>query len=760
MSIIKKTVSIIICLAMVCSVFFCGNIFLFDTTVSAGNYSTGDTIEYGTYPQFRISGASLIKELEKQSGSWISYNYYSGNQESRDIYWSGRGKQTPSDFMRYKDVDYKGSKYRAVIFDYFRPAHTGQCIFDDVNYSIQYRNGYECGKTYWFKYEPLLWRVLDPRTGLIMCETIIDSQPFNNYTLFIKSMFNIEFGECYVDSSKSAFANDYENSFIRQWLNNDFYNTAFSDEEKSEIMVSTINNTSFSTLRGKSGFHRYDGCCTNDKVFLPSYDEVLNTYYGFSSKGDKDVSDLEYNKYEDRQSLASDYAYCQGVDIPIYGYSANENLNEYSQWLLRTPGFQSSCASYVNENGVVSSWPDVEATYVGIRPCIRTKKAMLTISDEPVIFSKGYDNNSFRHSKYNTDPRNGFVGIKHYPISSKSLKNKLLSFTNDKKKINKYINKKKWGGSCYGIAATMGLAFVSKLPYVNLKTCYYRMPLPCEDTGFLDLINYYQLSQYTNVYERFNYTYYNPSFNSIDNSSDFSDLSQFFDCLIETVKNYQIAQFSYGYNGGHGHSVIAYDYYTKSDGSYVIKLYDENIFDDVVLRVSSNKEIFSFKPSNEDVINNSNYKYLSCYNIWDYNVIENNKNNLLAVTDKDDDIGSSYSITVLDQDFTVVDGEGKTLSMKNGTLKSEIEVIDICSTVLNDDEKTEYTITLSGTPNISYYTEGKTELSLYSDNEHFSITSDNLERVDVNLGKSATISGDNASYEVAFGFNESDDNLY
>ncbi|MCQ2475981.1 MAG: hypothetical protein MJ173_08785 [Clostridia bacterium] len=71
-------------------------------------------------------------------------------------------------------------KYRGVKFSTYRPCWTEDASTTSAD-TQQDDNGYTVGNTYWFKYEPLVWRVLDSSTGLVMCESIIDSQAYNNY---------------------------------------------------------------------------------------------------------------------------------------------------------------------------------------------------------------------------------------------------------------------------------------------------------------------------------------------------------------------------------------------------------------------------------------------------------------------------------------------------------------------------------------------------------------------------------------------------
>ena len=145
-------------------------------TSKAYRAKVGDTFEFGSYSQSLITDSDLVDALENIEGSWISYDYYYSDTSQ-------------SDFMKYRDVKYKGEKYRAVTFSSYRPISTSS-----PNYSSQDNNGYHTNTVYWFKYEPLEWKVLNPDTGLCMCTSIIDSQQFyNNYGEF-----------CYANSYKHS----------------------------------------------------------------------------------------------------------------------------------------------------------------------------------------------------------------------------------------------------------------------------------------------------------------------------------------------------------------------------------------------------------------------------------------------------------------------------------------------------------------------------------------------------------------------------
>lgn len=300
----------------------------------------GTIITYGSYPQSRVTNSSLTSALDTASAKylWHSYGYYTGSGSRSD------GQMTSKDYMSYKDFAYNGSTYRAVTFTQYRPYCTGYT--SSSNYTYQEENGYTPNNVYYFKYEPLKWRILDPGEGLVMCENIIDSQAYNNYFLSANA-------ECWGDSAKTYYASNWAKCSLRQWLNDDFYNTAFSSTEKSAIKASYLENKStYSSV--------YDAPSTYDKVFLLSYWDMINSNYGFSSSEDGSIDTA-------RRGQGSDYAKCQGLDV--YRSSGSSYYGN-STWRLRSP-YRSYGTGSVSNDGLVDSGYFTDLTFSGVRPALK-----------------------------------------------------------------------------------------------------------------------------------------------------------------------------------------------------------------------------------------------------------------------------------------------------------------------------------------------------------------------------------------------------
>ena len=132
----------------------------------------------------------------------------------------------------------------------------------------------------------------------------------------------------------------WETSDIRQWLNNEFYTTAFNKAEKAKIQTSLIKNEDNSE-NGTSG-----GNDTEDKVFLLS---------------EKEAETL-FSNDDERIAKATGYAEKSGADV---------NEEKAAWWWLRSPGDDSDSAAVVYYDGWVGGdGSDVYSSDAGVRPAL------------------------------------------------------------------------------------------------------------------------------------------------------------------------------------------------------------------------------------------------------------------------------------------------------------------------------------------------------------------------------------------------------
>ena len=295
-----------------------------------GGYQKGDIIEFGSYPQSKVTDPRIISVLDGflTDDVWVSYDYYIGTGTEYD------GNMTSSDYMKYADLELNGEKYRAVRFSQYRPTVTSDVSSEAT--SVQDNNGYELNTTYFFKYEPLTWTVLDPEEGYVMSNIAIDAQAYENFSYYDRDSFDSASGPMVYNGKDCKYlANDWSKCSLREWLNKDFFNTAFTAEEKAQIGKTYLNNNnSFNSS--------LDGAGTFDKIFTISFYDAINSDYGFDEDGSR--SDLA------RVRPATDYAMCQGAEVVSY---TGGNI---PYWWLRTTGLYGAFAFGVAPGGwIVSS---------------------------------------------------------------------------------------------------------------------------------------------------------------------------------------------------------------------------------------------------------------------------------------------------------------------------------------------------------------------------------------------------------------------
>ena len=183
--------------------------------------------------------------------------------------------------------------------------------------------------------EPISWIVLQ-KTGselLVMSKYGLDVQPFNT------SGGRVRWDDC----------------SLREWLNNDFYNTAFTDTEKKKIKKKTVKNGANPFYSSSSA-----GKDTKDKVFLLSIDEAVNASYGFAT---------DRTEYDDlRKCAPTEYAISKGGKLTEY---TTPDGPFTGLWWLRTVGSVDYYTAYVIGSGYIrrDGW-DTDSGDFFIRPVI------------------------------------------------------------------------------------------------------------------------------------------------------------------------------------------------------------------------------------------------------------------------------------------------------------------------------------------------------------------------------------------------------
>lgn len=280
----------------------------------------GNYIYFGHWPQSCEKDENTIAKLLEIAGDYPKYA-----TDSNDNNWL---HYEDAANIWYKDITYNGVKYRGIIRNDIRWIGSTSCRY------WYNQNGYG-GTMYWFRFEPIKWRILtiNDNSAFLMSELALDLwKPQLNFKTDMAISYNTDQGV-----PEGIYANNWEYSFIRKWLNETFYNDVFNDLQKDIIKITLVDNSARSCNPNEYPKYFKDGMNqfaeqaqnTNDKIFLLSLQEVTTEAYGFSKEIGNDSA---------RALGTTDFARFQGLCSYL-----NEGRGDFSStegtvnWLTRSP---------------------------------------------------------------------------------------------------------------------------------------------------------------------------------------------------------------------------------------------------------------------------------------------------------------------------------------------------------------------------------------------------------------------------------------
>ena len=198
--------------------------------------------------------------------------------------------------------------------------------------------------------EPIEWSVLEidviNNRALLISRYALDARPYNRRDADVT----------------------WETCSLRNWLNQDFYNAAFSNAEQEMILITDVDN---SENQGYSAWSTDGGNNTEDKVFLLSYAEALRYY---------DVT------WENLQNMRSRVAPTEFA-IHNYAWTLDDRTSDgmlSGFWWRRSPGGKQNYAAGVNTDGSLC-YPTVFNGCATVRPVIWVNLGFNTYTpDEPI----------------------------------------------------------------------------------------------------------------------------------------------------------------------------------------------------------------------------------------------------------------------------------------------------------------------------------------------------------------------------------------
>lgn len=306
----------------------------------------GNYIYFGHWPQTLERDENVVAKLNEMAGTPPL-----PRDNANPYNWESHEGTT---YMWQKIVIYNGTKYLGVQMNDYRASGI------DALYDIITENGYYKLNVYWFKYEPIKWRILttNENSAFIMSDIALD---FFSMQPDRKSENRDDLLASYNNSPgvpDGIYANNWEYSFIRSWLNETFYNEVFNELQKEIIKTTHLDNSARSCNPDEypnyygygenAGKNKYADQCkdTDDKIFLLSLRDVTTTAYGFN----KDVL------AEDpaRNLQASDFA-------KFHGVSMGNTQKDYVTWYTRSPSLAvgnqgyTTFVLYRDNKGVINS---------------------------------------------------------------------------------------------------------------------------------------------------------------------------------------------------------------------------------------------------------------------------------------------------------------------------------------------------------------------------------------------------------------------
>lgn len=157
---------------------------------------------------------------------------------------------------------------------------------------------------------------------------------------------------------------EWDECSLRTWLNDTFYNEAFTDEEKAKLLTHKSKNpdNDFYEEEVVSG-----GADTEDKVYILNHNEICD-YFNVDKSNKKSFG---YEAGKNLTASATEHA----KNTTFRGDNLFVDENGKAFFWVRTPGHYSNMASYVDSDGNITMYGyTVESGIIGVRPVIRIQK--------------------------------------------------------------------------------------------------------------------------------------------------------------------------------------------------------------------------------------------------------------------------------------------------------------------------------------------------------------------------------------------------
>ena len=234
---------------------------------------------------------------------------------------------TPTDGETYTDVD--GTKF------------------------VYIEGFYEPSENPYYKVEPIKWRVLrvDGDDVFLLADQTLDIEMYNDHWT----------GTTWEGCTLRSWLNGYDgsaNTVGTDYSSDNFIDMAFTETEQNAINTTAVVNED-NPHYGTEG-----GGDTQDKIYLLSVSEALDTSYGFSGEA-YGVSSVDGKADAARCVKNTEYVKERGVS-----YTNDTAHYPGDVWRLRTPGQYSDGAAMVWSTGIVDVSGDLNYARYPVRPVL------------------------------------------------------------------------------------------------------------------------------------------------------------------------------------------------------------------------------------------------------------------------------------------------------------------------------------------------------------------------------------------------------
>ena len=278
-------------------------------------------VELGEYPQTVVEDTVTVSALNALSDSAKTGRTFTV------------GASDDSAQTAHVEYSYNGAKYVKVA--------SAVVYGTDEQYKFSTGTKATSGNAYWFKVEPIKWFLLEAYSATKTAYTgsTTNLRVISEQLLTANVMFD-------------ADTNPWNTSNIRAWLNDAFYTSAFSAEDKGYIVKNTTRYFGTNQYSTQDDYTvTTGGNTTEDNVWLISYYEAGNTYYGANA----------YLNKKGRAATPTDFAIVN---------KANMYTNGCGWYWLRSASSASNSACCVGIGGGWDYSYSVYDTSSGVRPAL------------------------------------------------------------------------------------------------------------------------------------------------------------------------------------------------------------------------------------------------------------------------------------------------------------------------------------------------------------------------------------------------------